>query len=249
MKVQSLVKRWVKNRLNASGFQVLPIAPRQEFASDFTKEEIDVLRRVRPYSMVPNEGVVELRRAAQHIAKHKIEGAIVECGVYRGGCMMAVAITLQELNEKRPLYLFDTFSGMPQSGENDRDFVGRDAETYRPDDNQWCYAKRDEVEQNMLATGYDMKLVHLVQGMVEDTIPGKAPEQIALLRLDTDFYESTYHELVHLYPRLMPGGILIIDDYGYWSGCREAVDQYFREQQLPCFMARTTSSIRTILKT
>jgi len=137
---------------------------------------------------------------------------------------------------------------MPPSTSKDIDHCGRAAEATRPTNDKWCYATRNEVELNMSSTGYEMSRVHLIQGKVEDTLPGQAPDQIALLRLDTDFYESTYHELVHLFPRLAPHGVLIIDDYGYWSGCREAVDQYFHEQNLPAFLSRTTSSIRTVVK-
>jgi O-methyltransferase len=79
----------------------------------------------------------------------------------------------------------------------------------------------------VLSTGYPAERVHLVEGRVEDTLPAAAPEEIALLRLDTDWYESTKHELVHLYPRLSPGGVLILDDYGHYEGARRAVDEYF----------------------
>ena len=85
----------------------------------------------------------------------------------------------------------------------------------------------ESVRETVLSTGYPEEQVHIVRGPVEDTIPGKAPERLALLRLDTDWYESTYHELVHLYPRLSVGGVLIIDDYGHWEGARRAVDEYF----------------------
>jgi hypothetical protein len=91
----------------------------------------------------------------------------------------------------------------------------------------WCYSSDAEVAANMRTTGYPEDLVRLVKGKVEDTIPGLAPAEIAVLRLDTDWYESTRHELTHLYPRLAPGGVLIIDDYGYWAGARKAVDEYF----------------------
>ena len=76
-------------------------------------------------------------------------------------------------------------------------------------------------------TGYPEEKIHFVQGRVEETIPASAPDSISLLRLDTDWYESTKHELVHLFPRLSPSGVIIIDDYGHWKGCRKAVDEYF----------------------
>ena len=67
----------------------------------------------------------------------------------------------------------------------------------------------------------------LIEGKVEETIPGQAPGAISLLRLDTDWYESTAHELKYMYPALSAGGVLIIDDYGHWRGSREATDEYF----------------------
>ena len=80
--------------------------------------------------------------------------------------------------------------------------------------------------------------MHFVQGMVEETIPAGAPEKIALLRLDTDWYESTHHEMVHLFPRISDGGVLIIDDYGHWAGARRAVDEYFHEHNIAILLNR-----------
>src|SRR5207244_6492838 len=91
----------------------------------------------------------------------------------------------------------------------------------------WAYAPIEEVESNLRGTGYPPDKLHFVAGRVEDTLQRYAPDRIALLRLDTDWYESTRHELVHLFPRLTDGGVLIIDDYGHWAGSRKAVDEYF----------------------
>jgi hypothetical protein len=85
----------------------------------------------------------------------------------------------------------------------------------------------DAVRRTVLGSGYPAERVHFVEGRVEDTLPAHAPEQLALLRLDTDWYESTRAEMEHLYPRLVPGGVLIIDDYGHWEGARRAVDEHF----------------------
>jgi hypothetical protein len=105
--------------------------------------------------------------------------------------------------------------------------------------NEWCVAGVQSVRKNVLSTGYPEEKLHLVQGKVEDTLPAAAPERIALLRLDTDWYESTRHELVHLYPRLVPNGVLIIDDYGDWVGAKEAVDE---------FLSRMDNTGRLIIK-
>jgi hypothetical protein len=100
----------------------------------------------------------------------------------------------------------------------------------------------------VLSTGYPADRLHLVQGKVEDTLPGAAPARIALLRLDTDWYESTRHELVHLYPRLVPNGVLIIDDYGDWVGAKEAVDEYFAAQPFQPFLSRMDHTGRLAIK-
>jgi O-methyltransferase len=94
----------------------------------------------------------------------------------------------------------------------------------------WHHVEAAEVRGAVLSTGYPDERVHLVEGRVEETLPGGAPAEIALLRLDTDWYESTKHELEHLYPRLSPGGVLILDDYGHYEGARRAVDEYFEAE-------------------
>jgi O-methyltransferase len=97
----------------------------------------------------------------------------------------------------------------------------------------WCIASLDDVRANLLSTGYPANQIHFVPGKVEQTIPKTLPERLALLRLDTDWYESTKHELEHLYPRLSNDGVLIIDDYGHWRGAREAVDEFFLRSRHP----------------
>jgi O-methyltransferase len=99
-----------------------------------------------------------------------------------------------------------------------------------------------------LATGYPRERIHFVKGMVEDTLPQEAPEQVALLRLDTDFYKSTKHELVHLYPRISRGGILILDDYGVFRGAQQATDEYFRECDVEMFLTRVDEAVRLGVK-
>jgi hypothetical protein len=111
-----------------------------------------------------------------------------------------------------------------------------------------CYASLNEVKSAMARTKYNPDRVHFIQGKVEDTIPGQAPESIALLRLDTDWYESTRHELEHLFPRLSPGGILIIDDYGDWQGARKAVDEFIASHAPTLFLSRIDDTGRLAVK-
>ncbi len=189
----------------------------------------------RSETMTSLERMYALWGAVRHIQNAGISGAVVECGVWRGGSMMLAASTLLELGASdRQLWLYDTYQGMTEPGALDVQAMSGEtagailASQAKDNENPfWALAQRDIVEQNMKGTGYPQNRTHYVEGPVEDTLPGQAPDEIALLRLDTDWYESTRHELIHLWPRLQPGGVLIVDDYGYWQGARQAVDEFF----------------------
>lgn len=228
------------------------ITPKRGLPRDFTEQDITLVHQVMPYTMTTPERIFGLRRAVEYISSNHISGAIVECGVWRGGSMMAIAKTLQQLdNTQYDLYLFDTFAGMPQPGEADGLFAQQKFEETKigEDSSDWCYASLSEVKSVMDGTGYNQAKFHFVQGKVEETIPANAPDQIALLRLDTDWYESTKHELIHLFPRLSIGGVIIIDDYGKWAGARQAVDEYLLANNISLLLNRLDDTARIGVKT
>jgi hypothetical protein len=144
---------------------------------------------------------------------------------------------------------------MTEPGVNEVDFRGRRAvDLLRAQtkstsaDSIWCYAPLRGVRDALATTGYPDSLVHFVEGPVEETIPGDVPDQISLLRLDTDWYESTRHELEHLFPLLAPGGVLIIDDYGHHHGCRQATDEYLAGLPESVLLSRIDYSCRMAVK-
>ena len=223
------------------------------FPMDFEDADIELCLRVAPYTMTTPARIYSLVRAVEYVSARAVPGAFVECGVWRGGSMMAVALTLLRLGvTDRDLYLYDTFTGMTaptdedvrRSGERAADLL---AEESRSSD-IWAIAAIDDVREAVLSVGYPEERIHFVQGPVEDTLPANAPEAIALLRLDTDWYSSTKHELVHLFPRLTSGGVLILDDYGYWQGARRAVDEYLAENGLRLLLNRIDNTARIALK-
>lgn len=202
---------------------------------DADPEFFPLYERCRAYTMTSWERLYSVYSAVRYLEKASIPGDILECGVWRGGSMMMAALTLLAVGRSnRRLMLFDTFEGLPKPDETlDVDAWGnRGIDGWLPtrktdQSSDWAYASVKEVRANMEGTGYPMDKVFLIKGMVEETIPAKAPDHIAMLRLDTDWYSSTRHELEHLYPRLSKSGILIIDDYGHFMGARKAVDEYF----------------------
>lgn len=206
----------------------------------------DTIRAVREYTMLTYDKLIPVIDAARHIIRHDISGAVVECGVWRGGAMMAIARSLMEMGDSsRDLYLFDTFEGMPPPTSEDRAMDGVSAAQLlarKPrdtEDHVWAYASLPDVQEAMQSTGYPKEKVHFVQGLVEATIPSSAPDSIALLRLDTDWYQSTKHELEHLPALLAPGAVVIFDDYGTWAGARRAVDEWLANCDTPLFLVRT----------
>lgn len=221
------------------------LRPRRDTAlpPDFSDTEARVWRSVEPYTMTSPERIKAVCDACLYIGRAAIPGAVVECGVWRGGAMMAAAITLREAGDVRDLYLFDTFAGMTDPEEVDVRYDGEPAAAMQRAG--WCAASVDEVRRSMDSTGYPSDRVHLVEGDVLETIPSRAPDTIALLRLDTDWYRSTRHELDHLWSRVSPGGILLLDDYGHWQGQREAVDAFFEGA---VFLARTDYTGRAVVK-
>ena len=248
------LKAAIRAPLRAAGFDVhrYPPPPKAPWPDDFTAEEIELYRLVRPYTMTSPEAVSVLASAVRYLVNARIPGAIVECGVWRGGSMMTVAKTLRDLDEERELFLFDTFEGMPEPGDRDRLHKTGEAaaEILREEGSRGevvrAQASLEEVRAAVLSVGYTPHRVHFVSGMVEETVPGRAPTEIALLRLDTDWYSSTRHELVHLFPRLAVGGVLIIDDYGWWRGAREAMDEYLAETDWRLWLVRIDSEGRRV---
>ncbi|MDE0805160.1 MAG: class I SAM-dependent methyltransferase [Acidimicrobiales bacterium] len=203
--------------------------------------ERSILSAVDGITLVNPLGLHALVQAVDYVVEREIPGAFVECGTYRGGCAMAVAMRLVQLGATdREIHLFDTFEGMPPPARpddqltylSDGQSIGELFEDARSDEAKsaaWFSDVETIARDNVLGTGFPAERLHLVRGKVEDTIPDHAPASIAVLRLDTDWYESTIHELEHLYPRLSSNGVLVVDDYGVLEGARDATDEYFAE--------------------
>ena len=206
---------------------------------------IELIQSVRHLTMTSPERIFALCQAMEYVVRQSIPGDVVECGVWRGGSMVAAARTLIRLNATdRNLWLYDTFEGMTEPADDDVDWSGRPAgqllQLADPADAEsiWCRSPEEGVREVLTQTGYPTERLTFVRGPVEETLVRTVPQQIALLRLDTDWYESTRCELEHLFPRLAPGGVLIIDDYGHWQGCRKAVDEYLARHRIPLLLSR-----------
>jgi len=211
--------------------------------------------KIRPYTATSVQRQYALYQAVQYVVANQIPGSFVECGVFRGGSSLLAALAFSELGDRRDLWLYDTFAGMtpPTEFDSKRNLSAeRTAEHFENlesgDHNEWCYASLEDVKRCLAIAGYPNDKVHYVVGDVAKTLAETKPGQISILRLDTDFYDSTKAELEHLYDLLAPGGILLIDDYGSWDGARKAVDEYLATLPRPLFLARIDETGRIAQK-
>lgn len=230
--------RITRARPNGNGKATAPPKPappkpasKPDYPVDYDEMAVPILRAVSPYTRTRREKKYALYLATRYVVENRIPGAIVECGVWRGGSMHIVARTLDAIGEtNRELYLFDTFEGMTPPTDKDLTFTGKPVSELLEGQPKtariWAVASLEDVQQGFEGVPYPRDRIHFVKGPVEETLPEQAPDQIAILRLDTDWYESTRHELVTLYDRLVPGGVLIIDDYGSFQGAKQAVDEF-----------------------
>lgn len=227
-----------------------------KMGGDYTPDELAIMAKVKPFTATSSERISGLINAVKYLSRNRIEGDFVECGVWRGGSMMAAMLALLQIGDtSRHFYLYDTYEGMTPPTDKDVTYDNNRAadllaasEADKEGHSYWCVAGLNDVQRNVFSTGYPKDKIHFVKGRVEDTLPASLPGKIALLRLDTDWYESTYHELTHLYPLLCANGVLILDDYGFWQGCRKAVDEYFARQTFVPLLTKLDFSGRLSIK-
>ena len=206
----------------------------------------DLFDKYKNDTMVPKINAYHSFLAANYIGNNNIKGCVVECGVYRGGLSMIMAEAIEKYSNNsfnRNYFLLDTFLGMPKPSTQDykisftinqsvEDAIQHTKKKYLGslDDvgkSSWCLGEIEEVKKNINKSGIDIEKFILIQGMVEQTLRNNKIPDIAILRLDTDFYSSTITELKILYPKLVKGGVLIIDDYNVWNGATKATHEYF----------------------
>jgi hypothetical protein len=202
-------------------------------AGPYTEAELAIADRVREFTMTSGKFVIFTQRLMRDLNARDVPGAVVECGVWRGGQIMAAAMAD---DKERDYWLYDTFEGMQGVSEHDyrEGKHATDSIKWRKGGHEgrnWCRAELEDVQANVWSVVPPGR-TYFIKGDVNQTLKSlDPPDQIALLRLDTDFYLSTKIELEVLYPRLVSGGYLVIDDYHSWDGAKKAVDEYFGPDQ------------------
>jgi hypothetical protein len=202
--------------------------------------------------------------AIDYIIKNNIEGDIIECGVDSGNFEYVWIKELMKNNVVRDIYLYDTFTGLVEPGEYDytcenatlykmnKDEVYSVWKTHKITEeiNGWCYTPLEKVQNRLNSTGYPVEKLHYIVGDVMETLKDKTniPEKIAILRLDTDWYESSKYELEQLYDNVVIGGIIIFDDYYHWNGQRKATDDFFKSINVSYEFIKLDAKTSAIIK-
>ena len=208
-----------------------------------------IWKDISSYTLISVERGYAICQALAYLEKRGIPGDIVECGVWKGGaCMLAARLIQERGYTRRKIWLYDTFEGMTEpTGEDIIAASGQPVSERNP--KGWWAVTREEVAENLARTGYDSRMIELVKGDVCETLEQRIPSSpVALLRLDTDWYESTKKEMEVLFPRLMQGGVLLLDDYGHFRGAAKGVDEYFSNREIVPLLQRVDYTGRLYIK-
>lgn len=235
--LRSTFKSGIKGLLAAAGYQLQKIPDLEKLAVELDDIDVEVINHVfeKGYTLTSLPRLVNTLKACRYALDNELGGDFVECGVWRGGNGILAKKVFQYLGSDKRVWMFDTFEGMTRPTAFDiRAATKISAEAKYFDSqrelyNEWCYASLEDVKRNCVDSGLNPSDFNFVKGDVCETlrVSENIPDEICVLRLDTDWYESTKLELEVLYPNLVDRGVLIIDDYGHWEGARKAVDEYF----------------------
>jgi len=252
----NLLGKMANQVLQPFGLQIATNVSFLDRIPDLSDSEKSLLLTCSRFSMASLERLVSTFLACKYVVQNDIPGDFVECGVWRGGNAFLAKKVFAMLDSPRNVWLFDTFTGMTKPTAHDKFSQSNEPASSKYDASlrvdfvDWCYASLGDVQLNALELFGSLDGFSFVQGDVTETlgIPSNLPESVSVLRLDTDWYESTKKELQILYPRLGVGGVLIIDDYGYWEGARLAVDEYFADLSSKPLLVPVDDTGRVALK-
>lgn len=232
-------------------YEIRKVNEKKKDIIEVNKYEKKLINKCLQYSMTNFERMWSLIQSFHHVRQESLVGDFVECGVWKGGNIILLKKLIEKFNFKKNIYGFDTFEGMVDPSFYDVNYNNKSAkkmfDEHKKKDIGFAMCSLDDVKRN-IKKNTKTDNIFLIKGKVENTlkIKKKLPKKISILRLDTDFYESTKIELEILFPRLVKGGVLIVDDYGFWKGAKKAVDEYFCDYRQ--FMHYVDHSCRLLIK-
>lgn len=212
--------------------------------------------REKNLSMCSYERLAATAMACKHMCKHNDKAVFVECGTWRGGNGILAAAIFKKYKIPYKIYLFDTFKGMTKPTKedkkiNDGQIASKLYKIYSNNFNsEWCFSPIEEVKDNFKKFDLLDHNIFFIEGDVTKTLleSKNVPAAISILRIDTNWYKSTKMIFEKLYPKLKIGGILLSNDYAYWSGSKKATDDYFEKNSNRPYFQYVDSAGRTAIK-
>ena len=255
---ENFFKKFIKKIISSFGYKIVKINNFNDKYNDFILEASDNekndIDEVIKLALCSRASLWSMIQSLKHISHNSIEGDIVECGVFSGGSLALISkyLNLYSLNFK--IYGYDTFEKgfeNPAITEKDITINGKEIEisghnsTVKPNFFPTLEQVRKNIENYSRNNQIDLKLI---KGDILKTLKDEdnLPKKISFLRLDTDLYSTTKFELQVLFPRLVSGGVLHIDDYGMFPGVQNAVDEYFKEKNI--WLHRVDLTTRLLIK-
>ena len=254
--MQSFFKKKIKRFFEAVGFKIIRnnnfIDKRSDLIVEATNLELTLINKIEQFTLASKLNLWSIIQSIKYIKNNKIKGDIVECGVFRGGALALLCFYAQKLKINCNIWGYDTFEEgflINEFSTFDKDSKGKDLNLKNftnPKDLYYTKIQALEIiKKFVIADNYCPKLI---KGNIMKTLLEKKnlPENISFLRMDTDLYKTTKLQLEILYPRLVSGGVLHIDDYGHCPGVKKAVDEFFENQNI--WMHRVDYTCRYIIK-
>lgn len=267
-----MIRRLAEVVLSRMGYTISRKAPTDSSTAsagagyDLESEAWESMQVVRSHTMVPYARLVTLYQQVVACERHDIAGSYVECGTWKGGAVGLMALgNLRHSAQRRHIHLFDSFAGIPEPDEEvdgeravqEVVSVGGEAKgrlvPIKGFYDKYADGVGDlETNRHLLETviGYDSRFLHYHEGWFQDTLPRVAPvlADIAILRLDCDWYASTRICLEYLYNKVVTGGFVVIDDYGYYDGCKRAADEFMTRERIRAYLNHIDASGRYWIK-
>jgi len=254
--VQSFFKKKIKLFIEAFGFQIIRrnnfINKRSDLIVEATNLELTLINKIEEFSLASRLNLWSIIQSLKYIKNNKINGDIVECGVFRGGVLSLLCFYAQTLNINCNVWGYDTFEDgflINEFSTFDKDSKGKDLNLKNFVNPERLYYTRlqflEIIKKFSITENFYPKLV---KGNIMETLLEKKnlPKNISFLRIDTDLYKTTKLQLEILYPRLVSGGVLHIDDYGHCLGVKKAVDEFFENQNI--WLHRVDYTCRYLIK-
>lgn len=257
--MKKIFKKGIRFFFNSLGYSIhSKNSLNDQLLDSLEKIDVELIQYIlkREYTMTNIPRLINTIKSCRYVVENKIPGDFVECGVWRGGNGIIAKKIFEHLGSNKNVWMFDTFEGMTKPTVFDIKAKSKISaekkffESQKKNYNEWCYASLDDVQDNIIKSGLSLNSFTFIKGDVCETLKQieNIPNQISVLRLDTDWYESTKNELEVLYPKLNNKGVLIIDDYGSWEGARKAVDEYFSKKTTKPLLHAIDHTCRSAVK-